>query len=449
MSDIDALMWLAEHNPMLRSTMTSVAVFDGELDRDQVRERFERLTRVIPRLRQRVRGNPLSIATPRWEVDADFDLDYHLRWPAVGGNRELRQVLDLTEPFVMQSFDRERPLWEANVVEGLSDGTTALVLKTHHSVVDGMGAMRMQMELFDFEAGTVDKGPMPEAPTEAVLDQAERSVDALAHELKVQRQVLSQGRDFLKANILHPFGTTRSVVEGMASAGRLLKPVDTPLSPLLAERSLKVRLDTIALSLSELKTASKRADGKLNDAFLAGLCLGLQNYHERGGAPVTELRFGVPVSQRPKEGGEPDEGNHWAPVRFALPLRPDPIDQMCEIQQKMAATTSEPALAWLSSISGAIRRLPRPMAIAVVEGASKGNDIQASNVPGSPFPMYLCGVPMLAQYPFGPVAGSAVNVTLLSYQDHLHIGVAMDAAAVTDPAGLVNDFREGFAEVIG
>ena len=69
-------------------------------------------------MRQRVRANPLSIAPPRWEVDPNFDLDYHLRWVRAGGDRSVRSVLDMAEPIAMQGFDRARPLWEFTVVEG-------------------------------------------------------------------------------------------------------------------------------------------------------------------------------------------------------------------------------------------------------------------------------------------------------------------------------------------
>jgi diacylglycerol O-acyltransferase / wax synthase len=253
----------------------------------------------------------------------------------------------------------------------------------------------------------------------------------------------------VRSNMAHPVDTTRSLAEGVASASRLLKPAEAPLSPLLCNRSLNLRLDTIELSLTQLKAASKKANGKLNDAFLAGLCLGLGTYHRRHERPAEALRFGVPVNQRPRNGGDTTEGNHWAPVRFELPLCDDPIAQMHEIQAKMAATTSEPALGWLAPISGAIRRLPRPMSTAIVTAAMRGTDVQASNVPGSPVPMFLAGTPMLAQYPFGPVTTSALNVTLLSYQDDLHIGVAMNDGAIDDPAQLVEDLRSGFHEVIG
>ncbi|MGC8001472.1 wax ester/triacylglycerol synthase domain-containing protein, partial [Salmonella enterica] len=71
-----------------------------------LRHLLERGTRLVPRMRQRVRANTYSIAPPRWEVDPNFDLDYHLRWVRAGGDRDLRAVLDLAEPLAMSGFDR-------------------------------------------------------------------------------------------------------------------------------------------------------------------------------------------------------------------------------------------------------------------------------------------------------------------------------------------------------
>ena len=102
-------------------------------------DRIERATRLIPRLRQRVVANPFSIAPPRWEVDPNFDLDFHLRWmrrPAPAAARPL----DFAEPIAMQGFDRARPLWEFYVIEGLDGDGAALIMKLHHAITDGVGA---------------------------------------------------------------------------------------------------------------------------------------------------------------------------------------------------------------------------------------------------------------------------------------------------------------------
>src|SRR5258706_5010253 len=79
MSDADALMWTIEKDPLLRSTITALALFDTSPDHGRLIEGLDRATRLVPRLRQRVVSKPLSIAPPRWEVDPRFDLGYHLR----------------------------------------------------------------------------------------------------------------------------------------------------------------------------------------------------------------------------------------------------------------------------------------------------------------------------------------------------------------------------------
>src|SRR4051794_39100794 len=80
MSDQDALMWAIEKDPLLRSTITTVSVLESSPDRDRFQEQLERATRTVPRLRQRVISAPLSGAPPRYVIDENFDLDYHVRW---------------------------------------------------------------------------------------------------------------------------------------------------------------------------------------------------------------------------------------------------------------------------------------------------------------------------------------------------------------------------------
>src|SRR3954467_2626885 len=89
MSDADKLMWTIEHDPMLRSTITSVVLLDRAPDRSTFEEVIDRASRRIPRLRQRVVSNPLSLAPPRWEVDPNFDMHFHLRWVKAGGDGSL------------------------------------------------------------------------------------------------------------------------------------------------------------------------------------------------------------------------------------------------------------------------------------------------------------------------------------------------------------------------
>ena len=74
MSDTDALMWMVEKDPLLRSTITAIALLDHAPDHDRVLAKIERGIRLIPRLRQRVVAPPFNVAPPEWVFDHNFDL---------------------------------------------------------------------------------------------------------------------------------------------------------------------------------------------------------------------------------------------------------------------------------------------------------------------------------------------------------------------------------------
>ena len=155
MSDEDALMWIVEKDPILRSTIVAVALFDRPPDFDRLRARIDRATCLIPRFRQRVLSPPFRLGPPRWSVEPTFDLDFHLRrmrLPAPGTERTL---LDALQPMAAAGFDRARPLWEFTLIEGLydADGTerAAFAMKVHHSVTDGVGGMALLALLVDLD----------------------------------------------------------------------------------------------------------------------------------------------------------------------------------------------------------------------------------------------------------------------------------------------------------
>ena len=119
MSDEDALMWNIEKDPVLRSTILAVALFDSVPDWERVRQRIDRTTRFIPRLRQRVVSPPFRIAPPSWIAESMFDLDFHLRRVRLCAPGTMRALFDVLQPIATASFDRARPLWEFTLIEGL------------------------------------------------------------------------------------------------------------------------------------------------------------------------------------------------------------------------------------------------------------------------------------------------------------------------------------------
>lgn len=451
MSDTDALLWNVEKDPSLRSTVTAVLVLDRVLPRDVLVRRFERVSRVVPRLRQRVRANPMSVAPPRWEVDPHFDLHFHLWWVKAPGKGTMRDVMSIAEPVAMSGFDRARPLWRAVVVEGLAERQSAIVLKLHHAITDGVGGMQLQLELLDLEPNAPER-PMPEPPEIHVMSQPERIVDAFQHARRRQMGIAKRSAASVTSGaakaLSDPVQAVGSTADLAASIGRVLRPATHPLSPLMTGRSLSVHFDTMTVPLDRAKKAAKRAGGKLNDAFVTGIARGLRHYHLRHGVDCDELRMAIPINLR---NGDTTHvaGNAFVPARIEIPIDvEDPIEHMRRIHDLVLDARTEPANELVDPLSNVLNRLPTSAVTALFGSMVKSVDFTASNVPGAPVPVYLAGARMVSQFPFGPMAGAALNVTLLSYQNDLNIGVSSDPSAVPDPEVLRNSLSAGFDELL-
>jgi diacylglycerol O-acyltransferase / wax synthase len=449
MSDADALMWSIEKDPLLRSTITAVAVMDQAPDRARLRDKLDRATRLVPRLRQRVRSNAYSIAPPRWETDPNFDLDYHVRWMRAPGDGSLRDVLDVAQPIAMQGFDRARPLWELAVVEGLEDGRAAIVLKLHHSITDGVGAVKIGMVLFDLEREpSGELLPMPEAPDPKVWNQLERTWDAIQHEARRQLGIVGRAAGRARRSAADPRQRLRDLAATASSVARVMAPATAPLSPIMRSRSLSVHFDGIAIPLSEAKLAAKAAGGRLNDAFVAATVGGFRKYHEAHGQPVDALRMTMPINVRTGE-NQNVAGNQFAPARFPVPLTiDDPAERMIVLRDLVAQQRAEPAMALVDPLAGVLNRLPTSLTTALFGSMLKGVDFVTSNVPGVPIPVFLAGARMESQFAFGPMSGAAANITLLSYVDQAFIAVNTDPAAIPDPDLLHACLVDGWDEVI-
>ena len=453
MSDSDALMWNIEKDPILRSTITAVAVLDRAPDRDVLLWKVDRGTRLIPRMRQRVVGNPYSIAPPRWEVDPNFDLRYHVRFVHVGGEGTLRDVLDLAEPMGMQGFDRARPLWELVVAQGLEGDRSAIIYKVHHAITDGVGGMQMLMTMLDLER---DPGPaeeeLPPAPDATPMGALARTVDALGHVRRRNLGIARRAGGNLAAAAATAASDPVKVVGGFAatvgSVARMVTPSPTPLSPIMRERSMSYRFQTLTLSLPELKGAAKAAGGTLNDAFVAGVASGLHRYHQRHGAPVEALRMTMPINVRTDDTADL-AGNQFVPARFTVPVAvEDPVEHVRAIHDLVDQQRAEPALGLLEPMSIVLNRLPTTAVTALFGSMIKGMDFTTSNVPGAPIPVYVAGARLERMFPFGPLVGLAVNVTLLSNLDDVNIGINSDLAAIPDPEVLLECLEEAFAALL-
>ena len=446
MRDTNAFAWYMEQDPLLRSTVVVVLMLDAAPDWDRLADRLDRLTRVLPGFRQKVVEPPLRLATPRWVTDPGFDLSWHLRRFAAAPPKTLATVLDFARKTGMAGLDRHRPLWEATVIEELEDGRTAVVMKLHHSLTDGVGGMDIARLLFDVEVEPGDLGPMPPAPRGEKVGTVDLVRDALGHGWS---RLFTQAKDLVTsapgdvANaVRHPRRTVAETAATLQSVAHFLQPAPVTLSPVMTERHSAWHYDVLQVPLADILRAAHAAGAKLNDAFLSGVTAGLRLYHARHGEQVDELRVTMPVSIR-KE-GDPIGGNRITLMRFKVPVGiTDPGERMRETQRRSEPMKRDRSLPFTDVLAGALNLLPR----AYIGGLLKHMDFLASNVPGIPVPLYLAGTRVDGFYAFGPTIGAAMNVTLMSYCGTCFVGINIDTGAVPDPEELMECMRAGFDEV--
>ena len=151
MEPTDYLLYRGEHNPRTRAVMLGIEYLERSPEWDRLTETFERASRVVPRLRQKVVVPALPSGSPCWVTDPDFDLSYHLRRMRLREGATHREVLDFAERLIQAPLDPGRALWEAVLIEDLEDGRAALLTKQSHAVSDGVGGVQMAEQLYDLE----------------------------------------------------------------------------------------------------------------------------------------------------------------------------------------------------------------------------------------------------------------------------------------------------------
>jgi WS/DGAT/MGAT family acyltransferase len=469
MTDAEALMWMAERDPLLRSAYQTVTFLDGRPDMDRFLARMALAVDRLPRLRQRV--VPSRFGPPYWEDDPDFDLRFHIRHVALPVPGDDRQLLDLAALHLQDPFDLTRPLWLFTVVDGLIGGRAALLSKLHHTISDGVGAVRLSAQFIDFEpsppepdpitledltaampaAATAPGGPssaetaaraenaLVSGPAAAVLE----ALDALGERARVPfdfgRRAVAEAREAVS----HPAQLPRETLDAFEAAQatvRQLLVTEPARSALWAgQRSTRRHLEVLSVDLDAAKAAAHAMGGTLNDLYVTGVIGGVGDYHRHFGVEVADLRVSVPVSIREDRSAG---GNAFLPARLLLPAgMEDPVARFHAVHERMGAIKRQRTSAITDAVAGLAANLPPPLILRLVRQQIDTVDFGLSNVRGSPIPLYIGGARILANFPMGPTAGTACNVTLLSYCSSMDIGINADARAVADPP-LLRDLVE-------
>jgi len=456
MSDSDSVLWYIERDPMLRSTITSVWLLDSAPDRARLDLMVERTIVKIPRLRQRVVDAQPGVSTPRWKDDPYFDPSYHYQWVRLPGQRPgTREILDYAQHLAVRAFDKDRPLWEFTVIERLPNKRAAFIMKVHHAITDGLGMVRMLQHMVDVEPEPpIDNEPSirTEASKPASAMWAVPATRPIAHRISSEAKTgVRLGKASLRTAsqmMRDPRGTIEQLRRTTGSIARVVTPATTPLSELMTGRSTHARMDTVAVPLERMKAAANTQGVTLNDAFVAATLGALDRYHQAFETPCAEIRMHMPISVRNDHTAN-NSDNQFVPARTVLPLgQADAAQRLADTNVLLRKLREEPALPHVGDISGIISRLGPAASVSLLGSMMKGVDITTTNVPGPPFPVWMAGARVDRFYAFGPLAGSALNITLFTYDGTVHLGITTDPAAVTDPDLYEQCMREALDEIL-
>jgi diacylglycerol O-acyltransferase / wax synthase len=349
-----------------------------------------------------------------WAYDKNLDIDYHVRRAALPSPGRVRDLLELTSVLHSSLLDRHRPLWEAHVIEGLTDGRFAVYTKFHHALIDGVSALKLMQRALsndpdDHELRAIWSLPKrkrksnPSSPLRSLVNAA-GSIAALGPStVKLARAA------FFEQQLTLPFGAPRTMLNVKIGGAR--------------------RCAAQSWSVDRIKCVKRAAGVTLNDVVLA-MCSGALRYYllEHNALPDTPLVAMVPVSLRSEE--EADTGGNLVGA----------------ILCNLATDTDDPAQR-LKTVSESMRsnknvfsELPRfqalalsvlntsPLALAAVPGWVASTpppfNLVISNVPGPHEQMYCGGARLDGNYPLSSVLdGQALNITLVSNGDNLDFGL--------------------------
>jgi diacylglycerol O-acyltransferase len=448
--DMDAVMWAIEKDPLLRQTMTAVLLLDQSPDPQMLLDRMEHATRSLPPFRHRLVATPLRLSTPRWLVDRNFDLSYHVRWIRAPRDGGIDGVLEFARQAAMSGFDQARPLWTVTVVEGLQQGQAAVIMNISHVLTDGVGSLAVLARLGDFTREPRDTGAMPAVPQPEDDSPFQLGAEAITYTMRRTVGFLSRSANVavraVPAVLSRPVESAKTVNKNLRVLMRVMTPPRKSLSPLMIERRGWMRFAALELDLHTLRKAAKPRGCTVNDAFVTAVAHGFALYHQRHGKPVRRLRAAIAVNIR--QPGDFSVANHVRGESIAIPVgTDDPAGALAMFHNLLSALKADMRLPSTTALDGVLGALG-PGVAPLLGMMLKHDDFAVSNIPAGDQTVYVAGAKVEAIYPFGPLMGTAVNCSLLGYDHKAFVGINVDAAAVPDLGMLAGCIREGFDAVI-
>ena len=427
-----------------------LATADGGLDVGRVSRHIESRLHLIPRYRQKLAFTPVQ-RHPIWVDDQHFNLNYHVRHTSLPQPGDQHALKRLVGRVVSQHLDREKPLWEIWLVEGLEDGAFAMVTKVHHSMVDGAAGVNLMTLLLSASPEEYTEAPHPWVPRVAparlqlLIDEGIRRASVPLSLLRVVGSALERPRAAWES-VMESGG---AVWQAQRAGFRIR--AHTPFNRAIGPHR---RIDWYALELAEVKDLKKRLDVTVNDVVLAVVAGAVRHFLMARGVQPADLKFRIVIPVNMRSGAHDlAASNHVSGFFLSLPVHePDPLRRVARIQEDTRRLKQSKAalgidlLTRFADWSGSTL-----LTLAGVRLASRLQpyNLIVTNVPGPQYPLYLLSARMLEIYPQLPLfENQGLGVAVMSYDGRINWGLVGDWDLMPDLCGFTGAVDAAFHELL-
>ena len=382
-----------------------------------------------------------------WETDKQFDLEHHFRHRALPKPGRIRELLSYVSAAHSNLMDRERPLWEVHLIEGVQGRRFALYSKVHHSLFDGIAAMRMGARALSEDPEERDRPPIWAMPP-----RRKPAGPLIPNPVEV-----ATGLARFSAGLSQQVATMPAVLGEIAKVARKSQRNPDFVSFFQAPQSLlntritgSRRFAAQSWPMERFKVVGKAMGGTLNDVVLAVCGSALRNYLiSQQALPDKPLIAMVPVSLRRDDSSE---GNQIAMILANLGT--EVADPALRLQRVMASVQEAKARYQAMSpaeILNYTALMMAPAGVHLLTGLAprlQPFNVIISNVPGPKQPLYWNGARLTGMYPVSiPVDQVALNITLTSYVDQLEFGLTACRRTLPSMQRLLDYIESGLREL--
>ncbi len=426
------------------------ATVPGGYSFDAMQDLIDRSVRDVPAFTRKLRRVPLGLDHPIWVRDRQFDIERHVHRLALPSPGSYKELISLTSHLAGLPLDRSRPLWEMWVIEGYDDGKVAIFSKMHHATVDGVSGSNLISHLCSLE---------PDAAPMALGGDQDHGRHVGSRELLGRALVSRAALPLHVAKLVAPtVGSIASTI-GRARAGTAMAaPLTAPRTSFNGTITGHRMIGLTDISLDEIRAVKQATGTTVNDVVLTLSGGALRAYlGERGELPEASLLASVPVSVREsskRTGGSNKVSSLFA--RLGTDVE-DPLERLQEMAEaNRHAKEHHNAISADSLQDWAEFAAPRTFGLAVrayagfrlAEKHPVVHNLVISNVPGPPIPLYFMGARIDALYPLGPVFhGAGLNITVMSNNGQVHVGVIACRESMPDAEALVKHFPAELARL--